>query len=481
MRSPTALEAVVLFFGTIMLGQLAILAYGLAINRAWRRAARELGLVYERRRSDRASILSGTMDGLEISISAGTQGAGRDADTVAAKRGAGRDEWETCDVVNIDGAGAHSTGVSVHPRVHFAAARGIPTGIPTGDAEFDARFRIEGSSAGALAMLGRDARRFLLDLRAPQPWTLLITGSVSEPILRVLIHGEPRGVEGKVRAVRAAAAIARATRLEGGIADGLTRNVRSDVQAVRMRSLRCLIDAMGEEHPAVKEACRLALNDESAEIRVVAARELGADGVPVLLALVLDADEAFDVRAEAARAFVEHADDETFRLFVDRHLDSADAALRRLAIEAVGDRSWIAALPRLLEPRPDAHPSDIRATAIALRKLGDSAAEPILIEWLGSPVSAVAAASARALGFVGSIAAVEPLLPLARGAWGASEVRAAARDALRRIQSRLGPVEAGRLALVDVDGAAGALSEADDAAGRVAIDEAGSPREDAQK
>jgi HEAT repeat protein len=90
----------------------------------------------------------------------------------------------------------------------------------------------------------------------------------------------------------------------------------------------------------------------------------------------------------------------------------------------------------------------------------------VLIALLSDASADVQRASAEALGGFGSVAAVEPLLPLAEG-FGRSQLRQAARGAIGRIQSRLGNVEAGRVSLADDQELAGAVDLADTAATRV--------------
>jgi len=78
---------------------------------------------------------------------------------------------------------------------------------------------------------------------------------------------------------------------------------------------------------------------------------------------------------------------------------------------------------------------------------------------LAQPGARAAAAVIESLGRIGSIRAVEPLAALAeRGS-----LQSEARDAMRRIQARLGDVEAGRVSLVEDRGPEGALSLADPA------------------
>ena len=66
--------------------------------------------------------------------------------------------------------------------------------------------------------------------------------------------------------------------------------------------------------------------------------------------------------------------------------------------------------------------------------------------------------SSRALGVIGTIGAVEALHALAQRSRGA--VGDAARDAIRAIQAKLGPVDGGRISLATTDDLEGALSAA---------------------
>jgi PBS lyase HEAT-like repeat len=87
---------------------------------------------------------------------------------------------------------------------------------------------------------------------------------------------------------------------------------------------------------------------------------------------------------------------------------------------------------------------------------------------LADPSADVQRASAEALGSVGSVAAVEPLLRASEGL-ARGPLRHAARGAIARIQSRLGHVEAGCLSLVDDHDLAGALAIADGASAHGAL------------
>jgi HEAT repeat protein len=95
--------------------------------------------------------------------------------------------------------------------------------------------------------------------------------------------------------------------------------------------------------------------------------------------------------------------------------------------------------------------------ATALGELGDPAAEDDLLTLLARPSDVTQLAAATALGRLGTVRAVEPLLPLTEGLFRDGALRDAAREAVRRIQARLGAVEEGRVSL------------APDAAGRLSV------------
>jgi hypothetical protein len=107
-----------------------------------------------------------------------------------------------------------------------------------------------------------------------------------------------------------------------------------------------------------------------------------------------------------------------------------------------------------------------RETTVAclthLREHGSGASEAVAIEALRHGDAAVVAAAARALGRIGSVAAVGPLLePAERGQ------KALCRQAVAEIQSRLPGAGAGQLSISA--GEAGALSLAEGDPGRLSL------------
>lgn len=87
--------------------------------------------------------------------------------------------------------------------------------------------------------------------------------------------------------------------------------------------------------------------------------------------------------------------------------------------------------------------------------------EGALIELLSAHEPSVKVAAARALGAIGTVRAVEPLLPLTEGLLTDGAVKQAARQAVHEIQRRLGPVSAGSLSLSNTEAEAGRLALAE--------------------
>jgi HEAT repeat protein len=201
-------------------------------------------------------------------------------------------------------------------------------------------------------------------------------------------------------------------------------------------------------------------------LRVQSLRELGARGVPGLLEPLL---------ARLLGSSPPELVCAALTIIAARHLDSFSAAVVECAANE-HEEVRVASAMALGRLAANEHEEVRVASAMALGRLAANEAERVLIRLLADASSEVQCASAEALGVVGSVAAVEPLLPLAEGL-GRAKLRQAARGAIGRIQSRLGSVEAGSLSLADDHELAGAIAIADAAAvaraGEVSLAEAG--------
>jgi hypothetical protein len=141
-----------------------------------------------------------------------------------------------------------------------------------------------------------------------------------------------------------------------------------------------------------------------------------------------------------------------------------DPTLRLHAARILGDlEAFRAASPAALRAYA---PYDPDGLARALARIGDEAPLVALLEGTDTKVQF---AVLHALARVGTVRAVEPILPLTRGLFGHDDVRSAARNAVASIQARAGGDGAGRVALVE-DAGIGAVSVAGEA-GAVSVPE----------
>ncbi|HEY3446445.1 MAG TPA: HEAT repeat domain-containing protein [Myxococcales bacterium] len=370
----------------------------------WRRLASELGLEYVPPGGGAGGrLMVGSLGTLGVSVSelALAEGPDRDGSSGIA--------------LEVDGRGRIPTGVALRPEGGLDVVRKAVSGedVLLGDAEFDAGAHVEGPEDQVLAALREPARRAVLPL---------LTGhraTVKDGVLRVELHGV---VDGElVRRMLAGMAETARALCVASVPEALADGARVDPNPeVRLRSLQVLLRTW-REHEAAKRAAHAAIIDANPRARLAAARLL--------------ADE------------------------------QAAVALRQLADDAtVPAEVRVGALETLLELRPDflaealrgwAADEELAETAArAFGTLGDSRAEPVLLGLLSHPRPAAREAAVLSLGQVGTIRAVEPLTALAAS----GPLRAAAREAIRRVQARLGDAEAGRLSVAPERGAAGAVS-----------------------
>jgi hypothetical protein len=214
----------------------------------------------------------------------------------------------------------------------------------------------------------------------------------------------------------------------------LARNaLRDPAPAVRLHNLRFLVAAETRTPPALlASTARALLADVHAPVRLLAAQQLGAEGVPALRSLLAPgtaADATCTTLATLPRELARDLHESVLRCITSEH-----ESVRAEAATLLG--TW--ALPE---------------------------AEPALLALLADVAPRVQQAAAQALGVLGSVAAVEHLLPLTQTVLD-SQLRAAARAAVGSIQSRLGNVDAGRISLVEERSLAGAVALVEPAAAR---------------
>jgi HEAT repeat protein len=136
--------------------------------------------------------------------------------------------------------------------------------------------------------------------------------------------------------------------------------------------------------------------------------------------------------------------------------------LKRAAILAAGATNYVALAPDIAKEAAHPEVSVVEAVARCLGQLGAADTEAMLVSLLEHRADEVRVASAEALGKFGTVVAVEPLLAHTSGVLKDATLKRAAQEAIASIQSRLGPVEMGRLSLTISAPLEGALSHVDE-------------------
>jgi len=418
----------------------------------WQEVARRLGLAFEKGGVLRSDSVTGRLGSRSVRLDRFSRGSGKTRQTFTR--------------VRIDARGRVPRDLTIGPEGFVASIQKAFGGqdVETGDLAFDDKARVRGDEARSIALLGEAVRRRLL---ARLPEFTVRNGEV---------YYEERGYG--VGASRIAsliedmAELSNALEIEDSeIPARLLENVRADGEAaVRRKSIEALA-ARHSDRKECAEAARHALRDRDAGTRLAAAEVAGGDAAfEAAEAVVADPSAPAETRARAIE-------------FVARRFDAGRAGpvvagalgeegpVALSAARAAGRLRYAPAVPRLSSLARAARVDVAREIVIALGAIGDPNGEQAAIEALEAADDGVRVAAARTLAKIGTVAAVEPLLPLTKGILPAGELRAAAAAAVRAIQSRLRPGERGSLSVTEILSADGSLSLPEDEAGRVSLED----------
>lgn len=351
--------------------------------------------------------------------------------------------------------------VAIRPQTTLDLGREIEIG----DRPFDDAFFIQGPARLVRALLDAEGRRLLLGMRGS--WLTIADGE-----LRAVV----------TRSQDIAVMLSRLLKVRKHFAppinvlQRLVDNAAGDPEpGVRLQNLLLLVRELSWS-PETRKALHKACSDPIPEIRLRAARELGAEAQNVLQELA----EGLEDDAVSAEA-VSLLDRE---MPVERLISTLGLAMRRrrlqtarVCLDAIGRRGAADSVELLVKVLEREHGELACAAAEALGAIGSPAAEPSLLQALQSDESDLRVAAARALGRAGTAAAVLPLKEAAERSRLDLELRRATRQAIAEIHSRvqgaspgqlsLSGAEAGQLSLPEAE--AGELSLADDRAGRLSI------------
>jgi len=322
--------------------------------------------------------------------------------------------------------------------------------VSVGDELFDLRVHVRGAEEDVVPLLDRATRIALIEF-------VESGGRAEWGKLKFSPSRLERDPETLVEAARSMLALGERLTQPGRRKLLLANATGDPVAGVRARNLEVLAARFRDSEEA-HAAAQPGLDDPSAAVRFVAADvERGEKSMAVLRGIVVDARVEPQLRAEAFARLVDFYGYAKARDLVPAALEQPIRLLRRAAAVAAGDAHDLEQVERLCRSLREEPAWLIEAVVTALEKLGDARAEPALIALLGHSDDAARTTVARALGVLGTVKAVEPLLPLTKGLL-QTGLHAAACDAVRRIQERLGDADAGRLSMAQAEGPSGALS-----------------------
>ena len=388
---------------------------------------------------------------------------------------------------------AMPVGLTVRPEGVVTAIRGVRgvREVEIGHDTFDAAAWVEGSPTLARAVLdagSRQALRALFDGRLERPGRspFFASGRLEDGVLRLEVPdtaprtrdpgggGEPGqepaahaylgGLEHLGEVLTWTIALAQRLATPADVPRRLADNLKSEpVAGVRLQLLATLAREFPDD-PATREALVAAREDPDAEVRLRTGIALGPEGRDVLLAIAggEGAPDETTERAVVALGFFLTAD--AAQGILRNALRTRREATARACLGALGRRRGAGVVPTLAKVLAVEKPELAAVAADALGVTGDASAERALLAALGSPHATVRVAAARALGRVGTTAAVLPLKGLeARD----GAARAAARQAIALIQSRVAGAAPGQLSLAG--GESGQLSLAEEEQGRLSL------------
>ncbi len=342
-------------------------------------------------------------------------------------------------------------------RVAFSREGGQAADVLTGDGEFDHSVHVEGDPAILAALLDEPVRFRLLRLVAWGWNGGLRDGEISweTPFISGYL---PRTLGQHLELADLL------TAAKGGICERLARNAREDMSSgVRLWNLT-LLQHHFDGRSETKEASHALLADPSPWVRLAAARFLPDEGSPVLRALLEEGKTPDHAAAEAAALLGARLRIAEAGPLLIATLKKWSGETRRQAIQELGRLKHAPAVGPLCVLLDRSDPRAAADAADALRTIGDPKAAPRLLDAVRQDAAELRIAAARALGLVGTVQTVEPLLELIDAKID-GESRQALREAVSAIQARLAGAEAGQVSLAVTAAEAGRLSLATPRAG----------------
>ena len=284
-----------------------------------------------------------------------------------------------------------------------------------GDPDFDRRARIHTRSPTVLrAVLDIETRRRLYQL------VNQLHGSVTDGVVHDSLKGTVKEADRIVQHARWIADLAaRLSPDEAELPGRLGEIAANDpLLSIRLDALRTLLRHWPDDEETLRVCDRLAHGTADDAVVAEAASVVGATD---RLRAIASGGPSEEARGIALRGLVGRVD---------------DGEVSRLAVDALDGGARLDAIR-------------------VLQRLGRPQDEPHLFPLLDDDSVEVQTAVIEALSALGTLAAVEPLLPLTKGLLRSSDLKDAARSAVAALQERHGRGVAGDVALVDEAGAGG--------------------------
>ena len=372
------------------------------------------------------------------------------------------------------------------PRNQFSSELVPEPDVKINDPEFDAAVVVRGSEASIRALLGHETRRALRVMLSGQlrfqadagTEVLSVVGQVKASGLQLTVPRDGRDLFADVKhpglpptalcpVIDLAERLVRPEDLAQRIADN---TVSEPIAAIRIGNLKVLAREFSD-HQATRAALVAALDDPADEVRLEAAKAVGDDGVRTLMRIAVAAASQ-DARASEAIAALGDR-------FTSRHarwaLRRAIPARRRLVVKACLERLVTVDDARTLSAVAAALWSEDDEVALeasrALAEAGAPGFEETVIAALEHRLNDVQLQAVAALGRIGSVEAVAPLVDWANRHALDRWVRGDARQAIARIQSRLPGGSPGQLSIAGTEAGQVSLVK-EDRRGRVSLDRA---------
>ena len=337
------------------------------------------------------------------------------------------------------------------------------TRVETGDQNFDDVVLARGPETLVLSILGELSRREAL--RLIESWG----GTIEAGRLRIQFPMErPPDVS-----LDGLLDHARRFSLENEeIPMRLAYNALHDPDSsVQCANMEALLSRFPETHEA-RQAMAEGIQDPNPRLRMLVARRMGTDGVPLIKEILQSPAFLAIDRAQALDHLAVMVSRTELLPLLDEAISSQRPALVTIALEHAMNLSHVDAMHAITDVLRMENEDVVIASCRYLRKLGSAKHQGLLIPLLQRPSFEVKTEVAKALGQIGTAPAVEPLHACEKMKGADGRFRRVINQSIANIQSRLVSGAGGGMSLVGEEEDKGALSVTD-APGRVSLPESG--------